>query len=141
MAKKKHETNRFYRKKRNDYKKKEKQGDTQKEKKRKRDEKEKTQQKEIKQLGISAHHVHHMSLSSGNAQSVSLAVSFVRLFPPVQRIDKEGRDAPDVKFRRVADSTLPLHSRTTILTTVQLNSYLKGGKSQGGVGESNKEDL
>ena len=56
-----------------------------------------------------AHHVHHMSLSSGNAQSVSLAVSFVRLFPPVQRIDKEGRDAPDVKFRRAADSTLPLH--------------------------------
>ena len=31
------------------------------------------------------------------------------LFPPVQRIDKEGRDAPDVKFRRAADSALPLH--------------------------------
>ena len=48
--KKKHETKRFYRKKREMLTKREKQGDTQKGKtEKKRDEKEKTQQKEIKE--------------------------------------------------------------------------------------------
>ena len=47
-------------------------------------------QKKKKQLGISAHHVHHMSLSSGNAQSVTLAVSFVRFFSPCNGLIRKG---------------------------------------------------